>query len=335
MTASLSALIVGPGEIAEVFARSAMDAGIAHVKHVLGRRPERARAFCERHGGSVVASLDEGLQDVDFAYVATPHTGHARATGAALAAGVPVLCEKPLTESPKLTSKLLATGQVPLMEAWMYRAHPQWHALVERIASGTLGELRHVQAEFAFDAPMDPAHRLFDPALAGGGILDVGGYPLSFFLGVLRAEAASTAPWSGIELVEASGLVGPTGVDVDTTLFARAGDCTAELTVALVRDGGMHARVEGTRGSAWLEEPFVPEGQRFGRSGVLVTEVDGIQTRQVIESPLNCFALEAAAFRAQLHDARRAPEFPLVDHTETLAIAELADRWRALLAPTR
>ena len=91
--------------------------------------------------------------------------------------------EKPLTLDAKSTERVIEAARrrgVFLLEGYMYRCHPLLAALLERLERGDIGKLLHVRADFGFRAPRDPEGRLFDLALGGGGILDVGGYTTSF-----------------------------------------------------------------------------------------------------------------------------------------------------------
>src|SRR5690606_5764731 len=135
-------------------------------------------------GPAIIGDYAEVLasDEVDAVYISTVHTGHATLAAQALEAGKHVLCEKPLTPNSGTSMALLdlaaRSGKV-LLEAYMYRFHPQTVQVLELLASGAIGEITHVDASFAFDTGARSG-RLFDTATAGGGILDVGCYPLSF-----------------------------------------------------------------------------------------------------------------------------------------------------------
>src|SRR5699024_11044497 len=119
--------------------------------------------------------------------------GHARLAAAALEAGKHVLCEKPLTPNAATTmalTDLAARSEAVLLEAYMYRFHPQTARVLELVAEGAIGEVTHVDASFAFDTG-GRSGRLFDLATAGGGSLDVGCYPMSFARFVAGAAQGS------------------------------------------------------------------------------------------------------------------------------------------------
>src|SRR5690606_3651153 len=112
----------------------------------------------------------------DAVYIATVHTTHAELAIAALTAGKHVLCEKPLAPNHAQAMAMVEAARSAdrvLLEAYMYRFHPQTRRVLELVEQGVIGELRHTDAAFAF-ATSSTEGRLFDPDLAGGGILDVG-----------------------------------------------------------------------------------------------------------------------------------------------------------------
>lgn len=330
--------IVGPGEIAAVFADAISAAGVGRVTRVLGRDPDRRARFARRHATEAVDSV-EALLDPERAgapralYVATPHAQHPEYVRAALERGVAVLCEKPLSTGSAASERLVALSVergVPLMEGWMYRTHPQFAALCELVAGGTLGRPVRIEAEFSFHCAFDAEHRLFSPELGGGAILDVGGYPISVALGLARAlDGGSTAALASARLGQACGSRAPSGVDADARATLELGSLRAELATAITREGGMRLVFHGSDGSARLAQPFLPEGRRRGTLGVLEVERLGRRTRVEVPSRLDCFALEAQALRGLIDSGAVSPAFPLVDHAESLAIARLSEEWRA------
>ena len=97
----------------------------------------------------------------------------------ALRAGKPVLVEKPAGLTAAQVADVAARAGLLFAEAYMYRCHPQIARLMEILKSGEIGTPRHIRAQFGFNAGFNPASRLYDRALGGGGIMDVGGYPVS------------------------------------------------------------------------------------------------------------------------------------------------------------
>jgi predicted dehydrogenase len=185
--------ILATGHIASVFARDlALLPNEARLVAVGSRSLERAMAFAADHGiPRVYDSYSElaGDPDVDVVYVASTHHDHFASARLCLDAGKSVLVEKPMTTSPDDTEELINLARdsgLFLMEALWTRTNPLLRKAAALAASGDLGNIRHVSANFGFAFQGSPTHRLLDPALAGGAILDAGVYPIhavNLFLG--------------------------------------------------------------------------------------------------------------------------------------------------------
>ena len=224
-----------------------------HVAAVGSRDLARAQVAARELGAPAAhGSYAELVEDpaVQAVYVATPHTGHAEVVEAALAAGKPVLCEKPLTASLAETERLVALAQRSgtfLMEAMWMRFNPLVQRLAAVAASGELGELRSLRAAFGFSADPDPAGRLWDPALGGGALLDLGIYPVSLARLLLGTPTELTV----------AGSLGPTGVDAESTLaLGFEGGARALLDCSLLADLPGTALLVGSAGWAELSRPF-------------------------------------------------------------------------------
>lgn len=257
--------IVATGRIAGIFAGDLASARESVLQAVGSRTLASAERFASEQGitrehthGSYAALFAD--EKVDAVYVATPHPEHKRMVLAALAAGKHVLCEKPmgmtLAEVEEMQAAALAAKRT-LMEAWMYRCHPQTARLVELVRAGEIGELRHVQGVFSFSKEFDPSHRLWNKSLGGGGILDVGGYPLSYarlLAGVARGQAFAEP-----EELHAVGRVhAVAGVDEYTSAILRfAGDITAEVSCGVGLRQQNYLRIYGTAGWIEVRLPYV------------------------------------------------------------------------------
>ena len=193
--------IIGPGSIAKAFR-----GGVANSRHgklvaIATRDPNRAGLAEEYAGVRIHTGYDAILADpeVDAVYIATPHPGHAQWAIRAAEAGKHVLVEKPFALSAFEADAVFHAHRKAgtfAGEAFMYRLHPMTQRLGELIASGTIGDVRMIQTSFGFQMPgFMPEHRLFANDLAGGGILDVGGYPVSmsrFIAGARQVSRSST-----------------------------------------------------------------------------------------------------------------------------------------------
>lgn len=151
--------VLGPGGIARRFL-SQLPASGGVLVAAGSSSTERAQVFADEAAGYGFADVTAGTYDevladprVDAVYVSTVHTGHARLVLAALQAGKAVLCEKPLAvnhgTAMALTDAARQAG-LPLVEAFMYRFHPQTAALVDLVRDGVIGDVTHIDASFAF-----------------------------------------------------------------------------------------------------------------------------------------------------------------------------------------
>ena len=189
--------ILGPGNIAADFVGDFQFVSNGVVEAVASRSHERSQAFADRFQIPIVLDSYEALvahPEVDAIYVATPHNFHFEQSKLALDHGKAVLCEKPVTTSLADFQSLRAKAterQVLLMEGmWTYFL-PAIIKAKKWVNNGRIGEIKHVKSDFGFYAPFDPRSRLFDPALAGGALLDIGIYPIAlanYFLEKMPAD---------------------------------------------------------------------------------------------------------------------------------------------------
>ena len=177
--------IIGAGGIARrlsaCFPAAPHNVGYA----IASRSAERAAAFAREFDFPVAyGSYEELVADprVDAVYVATPHPQHLPHAQLALRAGKPTLCEKPFTVNADEARALIATAResgVLLMEAMWTRFFPAYQQMLAWLRAGEIGALTYLSAEIGFRSRAGAESRLFDPALAGGALLDVGVYPVA------------------------------------------------------------------------------------------------------------------------------------------------------------
>lgn len=190
-------------ENVEITAIAARDLGRAqaaaaqyHIPHAYGSYLELARS-----------------SEVDLAYIATPHSFHAEQAMMMMRHGKHVICEKPMALNPAQVQRMIDCARengVFLMEAMWTRFQPCVRQLMQMIRDGVIGEVRHVFGEFSWNAgSYDPSSRLFDPALAGGALLDLGVYPLMVSMQLLGTEP---------ETVQSLCRKTPEGVDMHTSV---------------------------------------------------------------------------------------------------------------------
>ena len=330
--------IVGPGAIAHNYADGLAQCQSGKLVAVCGRDPARLAAFgkdyelaADRQFSDVDAMLRD--PDIDAVYVSTPHPWHAELSVRALRAGKHVLCEKPAGMN---AAEVVAVTEVAaqearfFMEAVMYRCHPQIARVLEVIAAGDIGTPVHIRTAFGFNAGFSQTSRLYDPALGGGAILDVGCYPVS--LARLIAGAATGKAFANPTTVKGTGTLAPTGVDaVSYGLMGFASGFTAEIAVAVSRAMDNRAVISGTKGQIVIDDPWVP-GRNAGPSTtqIHITTSEGTRSETLGDARM-LFAFEAETVSRAISDGLLQALSPAPTHADSIGTAEVLDRWRAEL----
>jgi predicted dehydrogenase len=255
MSSSFRWGILGTGWIAEMFVTDLQATGI-QVSAVGSRSQESADAFGSRFDIPTRHPSYEALvadPDVDVIYVATPHPLHAENALLAIAAGKHVLVEKPFTLNAREAAQVAEAASragVVVLEAMWTRFLPSMVRIREIIAAGTLGDVRTLIADHDQLLPSDPEHRINNPKLGGGALLDLGIYPVSFAVDLFGAPTSVTA----------KGDKTATGVDRQVALILEHdGGPISVLHTALDTQGANTATIVGTEGrieidSVWYEQ---------------------------------------------------------------------------------
>lgn len=309
--------ILGAGGIAAtVGADVAASAGSAVVA-VGARSFARARRLADELGAPrAYGSYDELVADpeVDVVYVATTHAQHHATALAALRAGKPVLVEKPIALNARQGRQIAAAAaerNLLCLEGMWTRLNPAVRRLAEIVASGEIGDLRAVRIDLSHVFDYHPKHRMFDPEVGGGALLDLGVYPAALAWLLLGRPDG----------VEAAATKAPTGVDAAASmLWTYADGRFAQLTCSAVSDAGSTATVVGTRG--WIEAA----GMVFRTEELTVCTAAGSRTERHPLPPGNGYGLEVAEVeRCLAAGATDSVDMPLAD---SLGVLEVLDEVR-------
>lgn len=314
--------ILGAGNIAATFASAVNAHTRAQLVAVGSRNRDRAQRFATAHGiPTTHVGYRELVEDpqVDAVYIATPHSEHKEQALLAIRAGKHVLVEKAFTrnagEAEEVFAAAAAAG-VFVMEAMWTRFLPHVYALHQVIDAGEIGEIINLSADHGQAFTYDPTSRLFDPALAGGALLDLGVYPVSFahdFLGVPDA-------------VHAVGQLTPTGVDGQISMVLTYGDrAQATLSTTLWSKTPTIATISGTEGNIWVKGSFYgPTSFRVQRRDGRVWDFDQPGTKGL--------QYEAAEVARQV--AAGATQSPRLTWDNTLEVLRTMDTIRSVVGVT-
>lgn len=257
--------VLGPGGIANAFAAAVTTATRSTVTAVGSRSVERAREFANRHGiarahGSYADLVSD--PDVDAVYIASPHSEHRAHALLALSAGRPVLVEKAFARNLAEAEEVLAAGRsagLLVAEAMWSRYLPHYDVVRRTLAADALGEIVLAEADHGQRLWPDGPRRLADATLAGGSLLDLGVYPLSFLDMVLGP----------LHEVRATGTRTDAGVDATAHVTARTSTgAIAAGWSTMIAASPCTARVVGTEGRLELAGRFyAPTSVRLVSSG--------------------------------------------------------------------
>ncbi len=346
---ALNWAVIGPGRIAHRFAQAVQALPDATLVHIHARDAARGQDFAQRWGKAgaalprVSTDLATLLSDaaVDAVYIATPHALHGDAVRACLVAGKPVLCEKPLVPSQAIAKPLVALaqhGSVFLMEAIWTRFLPVYAQVGHWLRNDVIGPLRGLQSSFCFAAPYDPTSRLFNPALAGGALLDIGIYNLTMTRWVLQ-QGLGFLPGTCPELrsMEAQGRLAPSGVDQQVAaLLTFEGGITSQFVCAFDVQAdvqaGMQPNTPLTNNSLRIfgERGHITVPHHFWQGTQAVLQV-GDEAPCAVDAPLRINGFEGEIEEAMRCIRAGLVESPLMPHRESLATLGWMDRMRQQL----
>ncbi|NTI59917.1 Gfo/Idh/MocA family oxidoreductase [Agrobacterium rhizogenes] len=327
--------IIGPGTIAKTFAD-----GVAHSRGgklvaIASRNPDKPGLGDNFPGARIVNGYEALLadKDVDAIYIATPHTGHAEWAIKAIRAGKHVLVEKPIALSAYDAEAIYyeaTKAGVFAGEAFMYRVHPQTVKLIELVKSGVIGDIRIIRSSFGFNmGSVRPEHRLFANETAGGGILDVGGYPVS--MARLIAGAADGKPFLDPDKVSGVAHLGQTGVDEWASAVLKfPNNIIAEVSCSIMANQDNTLRIIGSEGRIEVKDFWFASGHKGGVGKIELIKGGETQVIEVKEDRwLYSFEVDAAgdAIRAGAKEFA----YPGIGWADSIGNLRVLDQWRATI----
>ena len=326
--------IIGTGHIATKHAEAIADSETGVLAAVGSRDLASAEKFAAAHQGQrAFGSYEELLAcpEVEIVYISTPHPFHAEWAIRAAEAGKHILCEKPLTLNHATSMAVVEAAlanRVLLVEAFMYRSHPQTAKLISLLRKGVIGEVRMIEAAFGFHARVPDDHRLLNPGLGGGGILDVGCYPIS--LARLIAAVATGKECVEPASLKASGVLHPKlGVD----LYAAAvlhfpGNIIAQVATGVGCQLTNEAKIYGSEGFIHIPSPWKGNENAPGEWQIAVHRkgADPEIIREKADRMNYAYQVDQAG-KLVREGADHVP-FPLMGGEDSLANARTLDLWK-------
>ncbi|MGV2103409.1 aldo/keto reductase [Rhizobium sp. 21-4511-3d] len=325
--------IIGPGTIARTFADGIAHSRTGKLSAIATRNPDKPGLGDGFSGARIVKGYDALLTDpeIDAIYIATPHTGHAEWAIKAIRAGKHVLVEKPIALSAYDADAIYHEAKkagVFAGEAFMYRVHPQTAKIVELVKSGVIGTVRIIRSSFGFNmGSFKPEHRLFSNDTAGGGILDVGGYPVS--MARLIAGAAEGKPFFEPEKVSGVAHLGQSGVDEWASAVLKfPNSIIAEVSCSIMANQDNTLRIIGSDGRIEVKDFWFASGHKGGTGKIEIIKGNEQETVEVKEDRwLYSFEVDAAgdAIRAGKHEFTS----PGMSWADSVGNLRVLDQWRA------
>jgi predicted dehydrogenase len=312
--------ILGCGRIAGKFASDLRLLDDAELAAVGSRDLEKARGFASAHSAPNAYGSYESLAadpELDVIYVASPHAQHYEHTLLCLNHGKAVLCEKAFALNLQQVKEMVATSRergVFLMEAMWTRFLPHYQLLMHHVHSGKLGSVQSVLINFGFRPTAPVPERLFDPALGGGSLLDIGIYNVFMALSVLgRPEA-----------IDAWMTTAPTGVDEQCAItFRYPSGAMAQLFCSFASNLATEADICGTDGRIRM-------GSRFYEPSTNMTYYPG---RMDSATALKFEKTQGWGYHYEIRHVQDClrqglAESPVMSHSESLLLMETLDRIR-------
>ena len=319
--------IIGTGSIARKFAQGLATSKTGALAAAGSRTLESAQKFTADFPATAHGSYEALLADpeVQAVYISTPHPLHAEWAIKAAEAGKHILCEKPIAlnhAEAMVVVEAARQNDVFLMEAFMYRCHPQTAKLVELLHKKVIGDVRLIQTTFSFRSGYNLESRLLNNALGGGGILDVGCYCTSGAR--LIAGAAIGKPFDEPVAFSGTGHVGAEShVDeyaVGSMKFSSG--IVAQLATGTQLNLENNIRIWGTEGSIVVPSPWIVTSKP-GFSKIIIFK-NGVPEEVLVESDRDLYAYEADHVAEHLVQRQS----PAMSWDDTLGNMRALDKWR-------
>ena len=323
--------IIGSGSIASAFGHSIKSTSNSKLISVFGRNVDAANAFAKKFNIDAHYQLEDFLSsaEIDAVYVATPHSEHFVHALAAIKNCKHVLCEKPFTMNAyesMILIDLAIQANIFLMEGFMYRMHPQTKNILENlnIFSDTKEKIL-IEASFGFAAEVPKDHRLRNPDLGGGAILDIGCYPLTMCK--LIAGHLQGAPFAEPKEFSATGQLDKTGVDLQShahLIFSET--IEAKISCAINENFANNLVISSNQKSITVDQPWHCGQFQDGKSSIFISNSDAGKKEISCLDEFGLFAREIEHASNCIIEKKLESDF--ITHAETQSNMFWLDQWR-------
>ena len=323
--------ILGTGVIAKAFA-DALQETEGELVAVASQSLKRAEDFSKSYNCSAVEGYKSliSIPEVEAIYIATPHPSHFELSAECLRNKKAVLCEKPMTINATETMALIDISRknnTLLMEAFMYKIHPQTQKLMKVIQENLTSPL-NIRAEFCFSVDVPESHRLVNKELGGGSILDIGCYPMSISRHAVGA-------------VHGKNFMNPVSIEGQGELNSQGIDLNASAT--LVFEDGSVAKVKSATNLSTASDVEISDGETTvtinqpwhcgeftdRKSQIKLKKANGDEELIDITTDKGLYALEIDHFSETFKDQNI--ESNLIPHNDSHGNMIALDTWRKAL----
>jgi len=322
--------VLGTGNIAHVFAKALANSKTSQLYAVGSRNDLTANAFGSLYAAPKLYSSYESLlsdPEVHAVYIALPHLMHAEWAKKAAKAKKHILCEKPLTINYQESLSVVEAArdnEVFLMEAFVFRSHPQTEKLRDLIKSRVIGKISIINATFSFKSEVNSIDRRLLKELGAGGILDVGCYPIS--MARLIAGEALGVDFAEPEEIFGVSCLDDAGIDECSICCAKfSGEILAQVSCGISVSQDQGVKIYGSEGYILIKSPWIPGGRNPATTEIILHMYNNADSETFyIETKVGSSSLMIDHFVKSMLDRNSWASFS----EEALINMKTLDRWR-------
>ena len=320
--------ILGTGAIAKAFAEAIQETE-GDLIAVASNTKQRAEEFVKDYQCEPVEGYHNLISNpaINAVYVATPHTSHFELSAECLRNKKAVLCEKPMTMNATETMALIDLSRkhnTLLMEAFMYKIHPQTQKIISLVKDRLQGPL-HIKANFCFSVDVPETHRLVNKDLGGGSILDIGCYPTSISRYVVGA--INNKGFMNPISFKAEGELNSQGIDLNASAKLKFEDgSVAEIKSATNKQTETDVVISDNQLSLIVNQPWHCGEFTERKSDIRILNKDGTEEKYEIETEKGLYAIQIDHFSELFNN--RSIESLLIPHNDSHGNMISLDSWR-------